>query len=76
MMKKIKRIVCMAAAFWCCFQAGDRFVCGNPVHFEGWYDNDGKEMQIIWMGDGERYIVYEDDLMMIYYDDDAGLAIG
>lgn len=72
----IKRIVCIIAAFWCCFWYGDRFICGNPVHFEGWYDNDGKEMQIIWMDDGEKFIVYEDDLTMIYYDDDVGLTVG
>lgn len=70
----IKRIICIAAAFWCCFWQGDRFICGNPIHFEGWYDEEGKEQQVIWMGDGEKFIVYLDDLTMIYYDDE--LAIG
>ena len=80
MKKWIKRLVSIAALFWCCFWYeidGQRvFIQGNPQHFEGWYDEAGKEQMIIWMGDVE-YIVYTDDMMMYYYDDEnVGYAIG
>ena len=77
----LKRILSGMCAFWAAFwypspDSPDRvWIQGNPEHFEGWFDDDGREQQYIWIDDTE-YLVYRDDLIIIYYDEDEGVIEG
>lgn len=64
-MKKIYAFLTALFAFWCCFEYNGEMIHGNPVHFEGWYDEAGREQMIIWMDEEHEYTVYSDELTLM-----------